>query len=110
MADLTAVASALTTLRNDMLGVGSFVGMDPAQLAQIITDANTAASAVNDAADLAETTLAGSGTAGVTLVDDAAVSAAAFLDYAAAAAQAAWLNDMGNYLVRIGLNLSQGAA
>ena len=105
MADLTAVAAALTTLRGDTLGVGSFENLDANTLATLISDTNAAAVAVNAAAERDEAILAGSATAGVVTGGDGSSAAAAFLVYLAAAGQAAWLYDMGNYLSRISLNL-----
>lgn len=108
MADLTAVAAALTTLRGLLLGTGSLAGADAATLAVIVAAANAAAAATNAAYAEVDTVLASSATGSVGAGTDGATNAANFIAYQQAAAQAPWLYDMSSYLTRILDNLRAG--
>lgn len=109
MADLTAVAASITTLRQLLLNTGSLVGADAGTIAALVAAANAAATTVNAAVAQIEAVLASSSTAGVVAGVDGGVNAANFIAYQQASAQAPWVYDMANYLTRIVDNLQTGA-
>jgi hypothetical protein len=116
MIDLTALAAALTTLRQTKNASPSMIGASPQQVATLyaaISGAQAAAAAASEAADVilgSPTTPAsagaGSSVAGVVAGSDGAALAAAFGDYIGVAEQAPDLFDLENYLIRMATNLT----
>jgi hypothetical protein len=108
MIDLTALAAALTTLRQAKAASPSMTGASPQQIATLsaaIAGAQAAASAAGEAADVVLGSTMTS-VAGVVAGSDGAALAAAFANYLGVAEQAPDLFDLANYLTRMETNLA----
>lgn len=109
--DLTAVASGLTGLRSAMNAVNTFVGITPTSLLPVSLALLGTRNAVTAALTTSEATLGVNlGVGGVAVGVSGLINATTFSNYVAVSLQASTLRSMNASLVRMQVNLSQGAS